>query len=271
MTPATPDSKRAFIVDAHLHVGTSGMYFAPGCDAGHLLELMNVLRIEYAICSEMKAVMCGSQVGMEPSYDLFEQSGGRILFLSVFDPRSPAASLGALEEAAERPGFAGLKIHPSIHGTPAESPVYEAAWGFADQHQCAILAHTWSVSDYNPVQALSTPERFEGYIRSFPRVRFVLGHAGGKGGGRAEAIRLVNEYENVYLDFAGDIYCYSFFETMLSSVPAERILFGSDYPMLDPRTNLSRVLLRDMDTDEKLMILRENAVRAYGLGGMISC
>ena len=271
MTHATPDPRPPFIIDAHLHLGTSGMYFAPGCDARHLLELMDALRIEYAICSEMKVVLCGSQVGMQASYDLFEQSDGRIFFQGVFDPRNPPASLQALEEAVKKPGFVGLKIHPSMHGTPAEAPAYEAAWAFADQHQCAILAHTWSVSNYNPVQALSTPERFEVHIENFREVNFVLGHAGGKGGGRAEAIRLVDQYENVYLDFAGDIYCHSFFETMLNAVPVERILYGSDYPMLDPRTNLSRVLLGDMDEDVKLRILRENAIQAYGLGGKVQC
>jgi len=258
-------TRRAFIIDAHVHVGTAGMYFSPGCDADHLLELMDALCIQYAVCSEMRTVLCGSQMGMESSYRLFDQSGGRILFQGVFDPRCPGPCLEVLEQAAQRPGFAGLKIHPPLHGTPADSPAYEAAWRFASEHQCTILAHTWSVSDYNPVQALSTPDRFECHIRNFPNVRFVLGHAGGKGGGRAQAIRLVNAHENVYLDFAGDIYCYRFFEALLTSVPVERILFGSDYPMLDPRTNLSRVLLGNMDEGVKLKVLRENAIEAYGL------
>lgn len=247
------------------------MCFAPGCDVRHLLELMDELRIAYGVCSEMTVLSHGSQVGMGASYDMFEQSKGRIFFQGVFHPQHPEASLDALEEAAARPGFVGLKIHPSFHGTPAESPVYEAAWAFADEHQCAMLAHTWSVSAYNPIQALSTPERFEIYIRAFPKVNFVLAHAGGKGGGRAEAIRLVNQYENVYMDFAGDIYCYTFFDTVLNSVPVARILYGSDYPMLDPRTNLSRVLLGDMDEDTRLKILRENAMHAYGLGDKIKC
>jgi len=262
---------KPFIIDAHLHVGTAGGYFAPGCDVKHSLELMDCLRVEYAVCSELKVLFCSSQVGMQASYDMFEQSNGRIFFQGVFDPRHPQASLEVLEEAAARPGFVGIKIHPSLHGTSAESPAYEAAWAFADKHQCTILAHTWSVSDYNPVQALSTPERFESHIANFPNVHFVLAHAGGKGTGRAEAIRMVNQYENVYLDFAGDIFCYSFFETMLNSVPVERILYGSDYPMLDPRANLTRVLLADANEDVKLKILRENAIHAYGLGDKIKC
>lgn len=257
--------RSAFVVDAHVHVGTSGMYFASGCDVVHLLELMDTLNVAVAVCSEMRTVMCGAQVGMESSYRLFEQSEGRIFFLGVFDPRQPDASLRVLKETTGKPGFAGLKLHPSLHGVPAESPSYEAAWGFAEDHGCTILAHSWSASDYNPVQALSTPDRFESHIRRHSSVNFVLGHAGGKGNGRAEAIRLVNAYDHVYLDFAGDIYDYRFFETILSSVPAERILYGSDYPMLDPRTNLSRVLLGDMDEGVKLKILRENAIGVYGL------
>ena len=262
---------KPFIIDAHLHVGTSGLYFAPECGIKRLLELMDSLLIDRAVCSEIKLVCCGSQIGMQSSYDLFEQSSGRVFFQGVFDPRNPQASLETLEQAATRPGFVGLKIHPSFHGVPAESPAYEAAWALADRHRCTILAHTWSVSDYNPVQALSTPERFETYIKTFPNVHLVLGHSGGKGTGRAEAIRLANQYQNVYLDFAGDIYCYSFFPTLLSSAPVERLLYGSDYPTLDPRTNLSRVLLGDMDNGTKLKILRENAIQAYGLGDKMKC
>lgn len=264
-------SVKPFIIDAHVHVGTLGSFFAPGCDVNHLLELMDYLRVDCAVCSEVKILCCGSQVGMQASYDICEQSSGRVFFLGVFDPRNPQASLEVLAEAATKPGFVGLKIHPSFHGVPAESPVYEAAWAFADKHQCTILSHSWSVSDYNPIQTLSTPERFETYIKSFPKVHVVLGHSGGKGTGRAQAIRLVNQYENVYVDFAGDIYCYSFFPTMLKSVPVERVLYGSDYPMVDPRTNLSRVLLGDMDDDARLKILRANAIQAYGLGGRMEC
>ena len=51
---------------------------------------------------------------------------------------------------------------------------YERAWEFAAEHDLPILAHTWSVSDYNPAQRYSTPERLETYVRRFPRVRLLL-------------------------------------------------------------------------------------------------
>ena len=168
--------------------------------------------------------------------------------------------------AKDWPGFVGLKIHPSFHGVPAEDPSYEPAWRFAGEHDLTILTHSWSVSDYNPVQRLSTPERFEKYVRRFPTVRLVLGHAGGRGTGRHAAVRMANEHPNVYLDIAGDIFDYRLIESLVESVPVEKILFGSDFPWLDPRANLSRVLLAEIDVAAKMKILRDNAMRVYRLG-----
>jgi len=45
------------------------------------------------------------------------------------------------------------------------------------------------VSDYNPAQILSMPEKFESYIEKFKSVRFVLAHAGGRGSGRKKVIK----------------------------------------------------------------------------------
>lgn len=34
----------------------------------------------------------------------------------------------------------------------AEDPGYQQAWAIAAEHDLPILAHCWSVSDYNPTQ-----------------------------------------------------------------------------------------------------------------------
>jgi predicted TIM-barrel fold metal-dependent hydrolase len=59
----------------------------------------------------------------------------------------------------------------------------------AAEHDLTVMSHSWSVSDYNPVQVLSLLRRFEGWVRRYPRGRFVLAHAGGRGNGRADAVR----------------------------------------------------------------------------------
>jgi predicted TIM-barrel fold metal-dependent hydrolase len=93
----------------------------------------------------------------------------------------------------------------------------------------------------------------------------VLAHAGGRGDGRAEAVRLAREHPQVYLDLAGDIFCHRLVETLSAELPPNKLLFGSDFPWLDPRANLSRVLLAEIPDEAKRRILRDNAWEAYQL------
>jgi len=256
----------AFIIDAHMHVGAPGVFFSPHGEADEFLALADKLRIRYGICMDSASVYEGGWVGLDRLCDIHEDSNGRIHYLCVFNPTETKASMEALDKAATRPGFAGLKLHPSIHGVPAEDERYDAAWRFAAEHELAILTHSWSVSSYNPVQQLSTPQRFAKFVERYPGVRFVLGHFGGRGTGRLEAVRMIRDNPNVYGDFSGDIFDYRLLESLVASVPEDRILFGSDYPWLDPRANLTRVFLADVNGAVRRKILRDNAMRVYGLG-----
>ncbi len=138
-------------------------------------------------------------------------------------------------------------------------------WRFAAEYDLPLLTHSWSVSSYNPVQQLSVPARFERYVQAFPQVRLVLGHAGGRGRERADAVRMAAAYPDVYLDISGDVFCYRLLETLLETVPAEKILFGSDFPWLDLRANFTRVLLSDIGDRAKEAILGQNARQVYRL------
>jgi len=266
-TGVTPDAEVTpgpfGLIDAHMHVGPPAPFHAPATDLIAYLACMDSLGIAAAICSDTPSVLEGCTDGLAGHRGMFEQSGGRVHYLGTFHPGRSAACLAALEEARSWPGFAGLKIHPSIHGVPAEDPAYEPAWRFAAENELPILAHSWSASDYNPVQQLSTPERFEVWVEQFPTVPFVLGHAGGRGSGRHEAVRMACAHDNVFLDISGDIFDYRLIEGLAASVPLEKVLFGSDYPWLDPRSRLSHALLADVDQPIVAAILRENALSVY--------
>jgi hypothetical protein len=195
---------------------------------------------------------------------VFERSEGHVYFLGVFNPHHTRDDLRVLEKVLKTPGFCGIKIHPTFHGVPAEDSAYEPVWQFAAEHSLPMLTHSWSISTHNPAQVLSKPERFEAYISKYPSVRVIFAHAGGRGEGRHEMIRLVMQYENVYTDYAGDIFDLGLLESLVQSIPSNRILFGSDYPWLDPRANLGRTMLAGITDDAKERILGLNALELYG-------
>jgi len=253
------------LVDAHVHLDPNSRFYTPGPALKDLLARMDMLGVAKAVCSDHLSLYAGAGAGLVSMRRLFETSGGRLFFLGVYHPRKPSECLLLLEKAVRWEGFAGIKIHPSFHGVPAEDSSYRPIWEFASEHRLPVLTHSWSVSEHNPTQSFSLPGRFEGYIGEFSSVKCILAHTGGRGNGRAELIRIINRYKNAYTDIAGDIYCNRLIETLTSSVPSDRVLFGSDFPWLDPRSNLTRVLLADVSDEVKEKILRNNALEVYGL------
>jgi len=255
------------IIDAHAHIGEPGGFFLPQTGPEDLVAVMDRLGIGATVQCDHRSLVDGCDGTLSGLREVHERSGGRLYYLAAYDPHRPRECLGAIRRAVDWPGLCGIKIHPSFHSVPAEDDRYLPIWELAAELDLAMLTHSWSVSTYNPSQAVSTPERFERFIRRFPQVRFVLGHAGGRGSGRREAVRLCREYPNVSLDIAGDIFCLGLVEDLVAAVSDERVLFGSDYPWMDPRANLSRVLLADLDPLSRQRILRDNAMRVYRTGG----
>ncbi len=256
----------AFIVDTHVHTGAPNVFYSPEIDARHLLARMDGLGIRFSVnLGSARNFLQASAAEMEKAQAEFEESGGRIFFCGYFDPRRSADDIAVLSKAARSSGFKGIKIHPSFAKVPADDPRYDAVWRFASERGLPIVSHTWSASSYNPVQVLSTPERFEPCVQKYPGVRFVLGHAGGRGDGRRQAIRMARQYASVSMDISGDIMDRHFLEQMVREGIGGKVLFGSDYPWLDQRAHLASVYLADIPVEARRLILRDNGLAVFGL------
>jgi len=130
-------------------------------------------------------------------------------------------------------GAAGVKIHPIIQGTAADSEaVTAAAQVIANSGPVPIVLHTGRAAYYTPKENKAhfadnaSAEKTERLVSAFPNVNFVVAHAGLNES--ALYAKLLKNHKNVYADTSfqppeiiGDL---------ISWYGADKILFGSDWP-----------------------------------------
>lgn len=257
------------IIDAHCHLGPWPQFYMPDTSVATILQTMDRLGIERAIAAPHASMVGQAEMGLCEGLAAHRQSHGRILLYTVFNPREPS-SLAFVRRSLEEEAVVGIKIHPSQHQRPADDDCWRGVWELAAERRVPILTHSWCVSDYNPVQKYAQPHLFGRYVREFPQVPLVLGHSGGRYEGHVAAAAMARAHENVYLDLAGDCYSLGLVEYLVDQAGADRVLFGSDFTWMDPRTQLGMILDADVPLAAKAKILGENAARLFHLPAIVA-
>ena len=141
-----------------------------------------------------------------------------------------------------------------------------------DLNRPVLLHASEAVGHAYPGKGTATPERILPFIERYPELRVVAAHWGGG----LPFFELMPEVAaatlNVVYDCAASTYLYrpQVFRTVLDLVGPERVLFGSDYPVLRMDRFLDRVLdLNWRDAAERDAVLSANARRVFALGHSI--
>lgn len=165
---------------------------------------------------------------------------------------------GEIERALQM-GLKGVKIHSDMQRAAMDDPrlfkLYEIIEG-----RVPLLAHTGDCRyDY------SNPGRLLHVLDAFPRLTLIGAHFGGWSVWREAAEALKGR--NVYVDCSSSFYALTPAESLalIRSFGAERVLFGSDYPMWDPGVELDYLKKLGLSASETELILHENAERLLGL------
>ncbi len=137
---------------------------------------------------------------------------------------------------------------------PVTNPVYSDMWEYADKCKMPILIHTWDDS-YN------SPAMLKDIVKKYSNASFILGHSGGGTRGRLEAEELALSNNNVYLEFCGSFTTDRPFETSLSLVGKDKVIYGSDTVAHDMVWELGRYLSMPLPDEELLPGLSANIKR----------
>ena len=166
---------------------------------------------------------------------------------------------GAVEKMVQQ-GFRGVKIHPDMQKFALDEararPMMEAIAG-----KLPILIHC---GDYR--YDYDGPERLILLHDEVPDLKIIAAHFGGWGEwGRAA--ELLPGHEGIVVDTSSSLYKFPKEEAaaMIRKLGAKNVLYGTDYPMWNPRDEIDRFLQLDLTDGEKEDILWNNAARMFQL------
>jgi len=199
--------------------------------------------------------------------------GVLIPFGSV-DPLAPAEAVRRARRLVSEHGVRGFKFHPSLQGfTPNDLmvyPLYEAI----EELGVPVVFHTGQTGIGAGLPGgrgiklrLSDPMLLDDVAADFPGLTVILAHPSVPW--QDAAISIATHKANVYIDLSG--WSPKYFPPQLvrsmNSLLQDKVLFGTDYPLLTPDRWLRDFDLLEVKPDIRPKILKQNAVRVLGLDG----
>jgi len=168
----------------------------------------------------------------------------KLIGFAKHDSRTEAGKIRKmLRREVRELGLRGLKLH----GIPTEEMVETAA-----ELKIPILFHPPNVSDSLEV------------VRSYPEVSFILAHLGSFASRNwrehVHAIEASKRHANLYLDTSSVVY-FMYLERAARELPMEKLIFGTDGPLVDSRVELYKIRLLGLPKDKEQLILGGNISR----------
>ena len=189
-------------------------------------------------------------------------------FCSV-QPQASEAAIAEIERCAKE-GIKGVgEIRPDrqwfdLGHEELMQPLVEAL----RKHKLILLTHTSEpVGHQYPGKGNVTPEVIYPFITRFPDVTLVCAHWGGGLPFYALMPEVKKAMKNVYFGTAASplLYDPQVYNQVSQLVGADKILFGSDYPLLSPSRLLKEIDSLALPEETRNLILHGNARRLLGI------
>ena len=170
--------------------------------------------------------------------------------LATFDPvhDTPEQVRAKMDAVFTDDRFCGLKPYVR-YGKHYDDPAYDVWWEFASERGLYALLHP-NRGDLS---------EFDVLCPKYPNVIFVAPHCGGSYAAADAAIDKARKYPNFYAEITLTPVCLGVIDYLVAGCGAERVLYGSDQPMRDPRPQLGWVVYSRLSVADKKKVLGANA------------
>jgi uncharacterized protein len=189
------------------------------------------------------------------------------------DPLQPVAAVERARMLIDECGVRGFKFHPTVQGFDPRDESLFPLYSLLEERGMPALFHTGQtgIGAGTPGGSgmkigLSNPILLDEVAARFGELQVIMAHPSVPW--QDEAIAVATHKANTWIDLSG--WSPKYFPEALvrqaNSLLQDRVLFGSDYPLLTPDrwlADFANLTLRD---EVRPKILLRNAVRLLGLG-----
>lgn len=266
----TDAGEELFTVDMHVHTRS------PGCryDA---VEVADAIRLatRAGISRMVQLHNLLDTGGYEPSVADIRRSNDLAMRIVAEHPGvysgfcylNPALDRSFLLEELDRcvahGNLGGIKLWVSVNSRdPRLDPIMERAAALG----APVLHHAWYKATGYAFEE-STPADIADLARRHPGVTIVMAHLTG---GAWRGVIDVRDCRNVLVDTSGGQPVAGLVEFAVAQLGAERVVFGSDWPIRDFATQRARVLGADVSARDRALILGGNAARILGIAEAVA-
>ncbi|MBM3803865.1 MAG: amidohydrolase [Acidimicrobiia bacterium] len=249
------------IIDFHGHVGSFDSIGARQ-DADRILRAMDMAQVDLA---------CVFNIGHgdaskanQLTAEFVAQHPDRFIGFLFVTPHYPEEMEAEMIRGADELGLKGIKIYPPYFNRSVEDAIWDPIFSFAHQRKLPVISHTDGTDPIvNPNNG--EPQMFVPWAKKYPGANIVLAHAGNFRTGRQSCVRAARSCPNIYIEICTSWRHFRSIEDLVEGAGEDRVLYGSDLPLIDPRIHTGRVLTANISDDAKRKILGDNAARLLHL------
>jgi len=194
-----------------------------------------------------------------------------IPFASI-DPHKGKMGVREAIKLIEEYGVRGFKFHPTAQGFYPNDRMAYPLYEVIQDAGLVALFHTGQTGvgagapgGFGLRLKYSNPMHIDDVAADFPNLKIVMAHPSFPW--QEEALAVATHKPTVYIDLSG--WSPKYFPPILvryaNSILKERILFGSDYPVITPDRWIADFDKLDIKPDVRPLIMKENAIRLLGL------
>ena len=252
------------VLDAHCHVlhegaDSVGGYVMYRGDGDGLVELMDVTGVDTtALMSWVGPLGCDMVEGNDIVARAMAKHPGRFLGVAYINPshHSRDELMAEVRKRVEDQDFVGLKPYHNL-GLKYNDDLFAPCWEYANDRGLYALCHIGGKGGGVDVIG-ELAERYRG-------MQWIIPHTGGSFGMARQVAGVMKSHPNIWAELTLTPVTNGVIEWLAGEVGDDRILFGTDAPMRDPRPQFGWVVWSDLPEKTRRRILGGNFRRLLGM------